>query len=63
MNVHSYTELWSEGAKFGLDLNGVNSSKCVHGTQVKIDGPERARYIDGPVMGPLRARQPVITGP
>ena len=31
MNVHSYTELWSEGAKFGLDLNGVNLSKCVHG--------------------------------
>ena len=28
-------------------------------TQVKIDGPKRARYIDGPVMG----SEPVITGP
>ena len=39
-------------------------------TQVKIDGPVRARYFDGPVTGPLRAQNPLraryngpVTGP
>ena len=31
-------------------------------TQVKIDGSKWARYTDGPVTGPLRAQNLVITG-
>ena len=40
----------------------IKKQRQTTSTQVKIDGPERASYIDGPVTGPLTRYNGPVTG-